>query len=1012
MAVLRLARSCARGAAQSLADVPNSLTPRFVAGRAREGSLWRAGCFLAALCCWVTLPFAALLVVRVHARLGEFDPELVLNETLAAVPDFELAVRGGVATRLPSDGFRAVLPAALFQLLADQTDPLHGYGRAALQQAVLWWQSVYDPQHSAGGTWWRETQSFGVAGPNEFQLGELVTVRKPRTPWHGGGLSALWPTAGSERAKAAERLAKIVGVHPSRTLSDFSYTVVYCDGNNDLSQPDLRDGKAFRRRAAPNCTATVDTSLVDPKTRRGRELRYGLSVHGTRLAFVRATFGAQHTRISSAEAALADPPEGAYARRTRFPHDRVLALTSLFPLVVCAAVGNLTNARALYGRVAVVRRGGCEFVEKATRIQQAGAIALIIVNYEDEDVKAGSAEDAAAAAIAIPVVTVRQSVGEPLVAHAARVSDAFEQRSRKPSQFKRQKVRGVEIDLAFGAARHMETATEIPRATAPEESYMQGQSSPQSQAYWQQVEASWRREGGWRGDPGLRGRQVVVNANRLRRAGAAGQTVGAVNGASVMEWEDNWPALSAQAETLFTPHQIFTFAGYSHHYGGFWRFEDDPSDRAVSYPYTQAGLQSIAPLWLASLLFCEAPQADAAAANPCSADDDTCQDDGGSSSGEEDASSDQGIPPMPMAVESAGGMISYDSSPYLDLSCSNAIGASRASALVQGFRSGMFGAAASLKLHYGLADVMMLGGLCLESVARQIPAWGLLYVPACYVSCNVMRHVDSPYYSLTESILISAYAYTPIALLDGLSHGLSRALGSSPPMLPSLLTAGERPPEWLNHFAVELVRAFWTPLGAFALWSAFLAYRQRAIRAEGTDAEVQSAGVMKFLSRTQSGWMQQTSVGAEHSSGDGSSDSREDEDADATVPPMCRICMDGVDEEGTLGPLISPCLCRGSMSYVHTGCLNRWRAASANPSSTTHCDNCKYRYRLEMQWRPSHIIRSAILLLAVSGAAVMVGVVCTAQMLQLGDKISLLSTGYSLGGPSGMRKQLFRAICT
>ena len=38
-------------------------------------------------------------------------------------------------------------------------------------------------------------------------------------------------------------------------------------------------------------------------------------------------------------------------------------------------------------------------------------------------------------------------------------------------------------------------------------------------------------------------------------------------------------------------------------------------------------------------------------------------------------------------------------------------------------------------------------------------------------------------------------------------------------------------------------------------------------------------------------------------------------------PPMderqCRICLGGADEEDTLGRLISPCLCKGSMKYVH-----------------------------------------------------------------------------------------------
>jgi hypothetical protein len=318
--------------AQNLSDVPHSLNPRFVTARAREASVCRTGCFLLGLCCWVAMPFSALLIFQTHAWLDAFDPERLLNETLATVPDFELTVSHGVATRLPPDSFFATLPATLFQLLVDQPDPLDTYFRAAVQHSILWWQGVFDPQHPATSKWWRETQSLGVPGPDEFQLGELVTVRPMKMPWRPTGVSALWPTVGSERAKNAERLAKVVGVHPSRTLSDFSYTIVYCDGNNELSLQDLQPGRGFRRRATPNCTATVDTSLVDPKTRSGRELRYGLSVHGTRLPSVRATFGAQHTRISSAEAVLAEPPDGTSAL-LRYIVLRMCALMG--PLFLC-----------------------------------------------------------------------------------------------------------------------------------------------------------------------------------------------------------------------------------------------------------------------------------------------------------------------------------------------------------------------------------------------------------------------------------------------------------------------------------------------------------------------------------------------------------------------------------------------------------------------------------------------------------------------------------------------------
>ena len=41
---------------------------------------------------------------------------------------------------------------------------------------------------------------------------------------------------------------------------------------------------------------------------------------------------------------------------------------------------------------------------------------------------------------------------------------------------------------------------------------------------------------------------------------------------------------------------------------------------------------------------------------------------------------------------------------------------------------------------------------------------------------------------------------------------------------------------------------------------------------------------------------------------------------------MCRICFCGSED----GRLISPCLCKGSMKYVHVDCLQHWRSSSSN----------------------------------------------------------------------------------
>jgi len=59
---------------------------------------------------------------------------------------------------------------------------------------------------------------------------------------------------------------------------------------------------------------------------------------------------------------------------------------------------------------------------------------------------------------------------------------------------------------------------------------------------------------------------------------------------------------------------------------------------------------------------------------------------------------------------------------------------------------------------------------------------------------------------------------------------------------------------------------------------------------------------------------------------------------------ICRICFAGQDEVDTLGKLISPCKCRGSMKWIHVDCLNQWRRASKKESSFFRCDECRHEY--------------------------------------------------------------------
>ncbi|TFK77171.1 hypothetical protein BDN72DRAFT_830335 [Pluteus cervinus] len=65
----------------------------------------------------------------------------------------------------------------------------------------------------------------------------------------------------------------------------------------------------------------------------------------------------------------------------------------------------------------------------------------------------------------------------------------------------------------------------------------------------------------------------------------------------------------------------------------------------------------------------------------------------------------------------------------------------------------------------------------------------------------------------------------------------------------------------------------------------------------------------------------------------------------AAEEKQCRICLDGTDSEPQLGRLIRPCLCKGSISYVHIKCLHQWRKVSSSPSAFFQCPQCHYQYR-------------------------------------------------------------------
>ncbi|CAL2102295.1 conserved protein of unknown function [Tenacibaculum sp. 190130A14a] len=78
------------------------------------------------------------------------------------------------------------------------------------------------------------------------------------------------------------------------------------------------------------------------------------------------------------------------------------------------ACDNITNAAALNGKIAIVRRGACNFSLKALKVQQAGAKAIIIVNNQDT-APFNMAAGTDGPSVTIPSIMVGKNDGESLI---------------------------------------------------------------------------------------------------------------------------------------------------------------------------------------------------------------------------------------------------------------------------------------------------------------------------------------------------------------------------------------------------------------------------------------------------------------------------------------------------------------------------------------------------------------------------------------------------------------------
>ena len=63
---------------------------------------------------------------------------------------------------------------------------------------------------------------------------------------------------------------------------------------------------------------------------------------------------------------------------------------------------------------------------------------------------------------------------------------------------------------------------------------------------------------------------------------------------------------------------------------------------------------------------------------------------------------------------------------------------------------------------------------------------------------------------------------------------------------------------------------------------------------------------------------------------------------------ICRFCFS--EEQDENNPFISPCLCIGSVKYVHRDCLSRWRAVVTIERHKAICQACNTPFNLPRRW--------------------------------------------------------------
>eukprot|EP00937_MAST-01D_sp_MAST-1D-sp2_P002208 g2208.t1 len=220
------------------------------------------------------------------------------------------------------------------------------------------------------------------------------------------------------------------------------------------------------------------------------------------------------------------------------------------------------------------------------------------------------------------------------------------------------------------------------------------------------------------------------------------------------------------------------------------------------------------------------------------------------------------------------------------------------------------------------------------------------YVPIAYAICALLRHIDTPIAPFAVVAAISMYVNVAMILLTEFMSLLNVVLGDDGYEAKEKALSSLRG----RHVGVEQLVTFYKKHEPTKVKDA------KGILATYKRDEMLSAIWDKYgalpAGVDEGGTCRDAEAEAKAETASGPAQQEEQEQ-------VCRICYEPACAE--LGELMSPCLCRGSVRFVHAQCLRTWRFHSANPASRYECDSCSFRYVFRRSWKAA-VFRSALVL--------------------------------------------------